>query len=240
MKKVYKFLLDLLLIVIFSISSAICIYKEFINLSLLINSQEITGKIEEVKYTHTRRSHYCTVYFEYENEGIKYRNNAEFRWLLTDRIRNSIMNEYRSGNKIIIAFDNYGNFQVKDRIKKELILYLIYLVISIALLSFAVSTFISNFQKKKKICIYIQKNNYKIKEIEKLENIPSYINMLKQNKIICFGIGSNKNFVEYSFNGKEFIERKSKNSKESETTINDEINLEKIIKIKLNEIERKA
>lgn len=240
MKKVYKFLLDLLLIVIFSISSAVCIYKEFINLSLLFNSQELTGKIEEVKYTHSRRSHYCTVYFEYENEGINYRNNAEFRWLLTDRIRNSIMNEYRSGNKIIIAFDSYGNFQVKDRIKKEFMIYLIYLVISIALLSFAISIFVSNFQGKKKVCIYIQKNNYKIKEIKKVENIASYINMLKRNEIICFGIGSNKNFVEYSFNGKDFIERKSKNSNESEATINDEINLEKIIKIKLNEIERKA
>ena len=240
MKKVYKFLLDLLLIVIFSISSAICIYKEFINLSLLINSQEITGKIEEVKYTHTRRSHYCTVYFEYENEGIKYRNNAEFRWLLTDRIRNSIMNEYRSGNKIIIAFDNYGNFQVKDRINKELILYLIYLVISIVLLSFAVSTFISNFQKKKKICIYIQKNNYKIKEIKKMENIPSYINMLKQNEIMCFGIGSANDFVEYSYTGKEFVERKSKNSTEEEKTINDESELEKILTKKLNEIKRKS
>ncbi len=64
--------------------------------------------------------------------------------------------------------------------------------------------------------------------------------MLKRNEIICFGIGSYKNFVEYSFNGKEFIERKSRNSKESETTINDEISLEKIIKKKLNEIEKKA
>ena len=237
MKKVYKFLLDLLLIVIFSISSAICIYKEFINLSLLINSQEITGKIEEVKYTHTRRSHYCTVYFEYENEGIKYRNNAEFRWLLTDRIRNSIMNEYRSGNKIIIAFDNYGNFQVKDRIKKELIIYSIYLLISIALLSFAVFSFLSNFSGKNKIEIYVQDNNYKILKIKKIENISKYIKKLEQNEIICFGIGSNKNFVEYSYTGKEFIERKSK---EEEKTISDESELEKIIKKKLNEIERKA
>jgi hypothetical protein len=241
MKKVFSYIRKLLFILIFTFSSAIFIYKEFINLSLLINSQEITGKIEEVKYTHTRRrSHYCTVYFEYEIEGIKYENNVTFNWMIIDRINNSIVNEYRNGAQIIIAYDDYGNFQVKNRIKKEFIIYLIYLLMSIAFLSLGVYLFLLNFPEKKKVSIYIQNTNYKIKEIKKLENIPSHINMLKQNKIICFGIGSNKDFIEFSYNGKEFIERKSKNSKEEEIIINDESELEKIIKIKLNEIERKA
>ena len=64
--------------------------------------------------------------------------------------------------------------------------------------------------------------------------------MLKQNEIMCFGIGSNKKFVEYSYTGKEFIQRKSRNTKEEEIIISDESELEKIIKKKLNEIERKA
>ena len=86
----------------------------------------------------------------------------------------------------------------------------------------------------------MQDNNYKILKIKKIENISKYIKRLEQNEIICFGIGSNKNFVEYSYTGKEFIERKSKKSKEEEKTISDESELEKIIKKKLNEIERKA
>ena len=240
MKKIFNYLLELLFIIIFAFSSGIFIYKEFINLSLLFKSQEINAIINEVEYTQRRHSHYCTVYFEYENEGIKYINNVTFNWLLIDRISNSILNEYRNGNKILIAYDSYGNFQVKSQIKKELVIYLIYLLISIAFLWFGVYSFLLNFPEKKKDCIYIQNNNYKIKKIKKLESITSYINMLKRNEIICFGIGSNKNFVEYSFNGKEFIERKSRNSKESETAINDEISLEKIIKKKLNEFKRKA
>ena len=240
MKKVFSYITELLFIIIFTFSSAIFIYKEFINLSLLFKSQEINAKVKQVEYTHTRHSHYCTVYFEYEIEGIKYRNNAEFNWMLIDRISNSILNEYRNGNQIIIAYDNYGNFQIKNRIKKEFIIYLIYLLISIAFLSLGVYSFLLNFPEKKKVSIYIQNTNYKIKEIKKLEFITSYINMLKQNKIICFGIGSNKDFIEFSYNGKEFIERKSKNSKEEEIIINDESELEKIIKKKLNEIERKA
>ena len=64
--------------------------------------------------------------------------------------------------------------------------------------------------------------------------------MLKQNEIMCFGIGSANDFVEYSYTGKEFVERKSKNSTEEEKTINDESELEKIIKKKLNEIKRKS
>ena len=240
MNKAFSYLTELLFIISFTFISAIFIYKEFINLSLLFKSQEINAKVKEVEYTHTRRSHYCTVYFEYEIEGIKYRNSAEFNWILIDRISNSIVNEYRNGDQIIIAYDNYGNFQVKNRIKKEFIIYLIYLLISIAFLSLGVYSFLSNFPDKKKLSIYIQNNNYKIKEIKKLERITSYINKLKQNEILCFGIGSNKNFVEYSYTGKEFIERKSKNSKEEEKIINDEIELEKIIKKKLNEIKRKA
>jgi hypothetical protein len=160
--------------------------------------------------------------------------------MIIDRINNTIVNEYRNGAQIIIAYDNYGNFQVKDRIKKELILYSVYLLISIALLSFAVYSFLSNFSGKSKIEIYVQDNNYKILKIKKIENISKYIKMLKQNEIMCFGIGSNKDFIEFSYNGKEFIERKSKNSKEEEKIINDESELEKIIKKKLNEIERKA
>ena len=240
MKKVYRYLTDFLLIILFSISSAFCIYKEFINASLLFKSQEINAKIEEVKYTHTRRSHHCTVYFEYEIEGIKYENNVTFNWMIIDRINNSIVNEYRNGDQIIIAYDDYGNFQVKDRIKKELIIYSVYLLISIALLSFAVFSFLSNFPGKNKIEIYVQDNNYKILKIKKIENISKYIKMLKQNEIMCFGIGSNKNFVEYSYTGKEFIQRKSRNTKEEEKTISDESELEKIIKKKLNEIERRA
>ena len=240
MKKVYRFLTDFLLIIIFSISSAFCIYKEFINANLLFKSQEINAKIEDVKYTHSRRFHYCTVYFEYEIEGIKYKNNVKFNWMIIDRINNSIVNEYRNGAQIIIAYDNYGNFQVKDRIKKELIIYSVYLLISIALLSFAVYSFLSNFSGKSKIEIYMQDNNYKILKIKKIENLSKYIKMLKQNEIMCFGIGSNKNFVEYSYTGKEFIERKSKNTKEEEKIISAESELEKIIKKKLNEMEKKA
>ncbi len=240
MKKVYRYLTDFLLIIIFSISSALFIYKEFINVSLLIKSQEINAKIKDVEYTHTRRSHYCTVHFEYEIEGIKYKNKVTFNWMIIDRINNSIVNEYRYGDQIIIAYDDNGNFQVKDRIKKELIIYSVYLLISIALLSFAVFSFLSNFPGKNKIEIYVQDNNYKILKIKKIENISKYIKMLKQNEIMCFGIGSNKNFVEYSYTGKEFIQRKSRNTKEEEKIISDESELEKIIRKKLNEIERKA
>ena len=228
MKKVYRFLTDFLLIIIFSISSALFIYKEFINANLLFKSQEINAKIEDVKYTHSRRSHYCTVYFEYEIEGIKYKNNVRFNWMIIDRINNSIVNEYRNGAQIIITYDNYGNFQVKDRIKKELIIYSVNLLISIALLSFSVYSFLSNFSGKSKIEIYMQDNNYKILKIKKVEKISSYIKLLKQNEIICFGIGCNKDFIEYSYTGKEFVERKSKNAKEEE----------KIIKKKLNEIKK--
>ena len=239
-KKLFGYFTDILLFILFSISSAFCIYKEFINVSLLLSSQELDAKIEEVKYTHNRRSHYCTVYFEYEIEGIKFKNNVEFNWMLIDRIRNSVLNEYRNGRQIIIAYDDYGNFQIKNRIKTELIIYLVYLLISVALLSFAVYSFLSNFPEKKKISIYIQKNNYTIREIKNLENVTSYINMLKQNEIMCFGIGSANDFVEYSYTGKEFVERKSKNSTEEEKTINDESELEKILKKKLNEIKRKS
>ena len=98
MNKVFSYLTELLFIISFTFISAIFIYKEFINLSLLFKYQEINAKVKEVEYTHTRRSHYCTVYFEYEIEGIKYRNSAEFNWMLIDRISNSIVNEYRNGD----------------------------------------------------------------------------------------------------------------------------------------------
>lgn len=136
--------------IIFScISIAFFINRVFVNVTLLLDSQVIIANIKDVKYTNSRRSHYCTLYFEYENEGIKYNNKAEYDLLLIDRISNLIAPEYRIGDKILIAHDNYGNFQVRHRIKTELFISSLYFLLSIALLIFAVYTFLSEINGKR-------------------------------------------------------------------------------------------
>lgn len=137
----------------FIIFSCICIAffinRVFVNVTLLLDSQVIIANIKDVKYTNSRRSHYCTLYFEYENEGIKYNNKAVYDLLLIDRISNLIAPEYRIGDKILIAHDNYGNFQVRHRIKTELFISSLYFLLSIALLSAGVYLLISEINGKR-------------------------------------------------------------------------------------------
>lgn len=238
MKKVVNYFVDIFVIIIFMFSAGIFIYKISENVGLLVSSQEIVAKIQKIEFKHHRRSTYCNIDFEYKIEESIYTNHVSFNWLFIDRVNNFINNEYRQNGEIEISIDRYGNCQVKKQIKKELFLYLLYLIISISFFIFFVRFYLVKFSIKGKNHFYIQDSNYKIKNIKTIGNIADYIAMLKNKEIICFGIGNNSNFVEYSYTGKEFVERKSNNSKETEKKIANDFELEKIVKLKLNKINK--
>ncbi|MBQ4496698.1 MAG: hypothetical protein II973_04250 [Spirochaetaceae bacterium] len=234
MKKLFAFLGDILLILFF-VTGAICLAHEtFVNINLIMHHQEINAKIVEAKYRRFHRSYSWTVHFEYEDEGKIYIGKARFRWLVINRIKNLRNDKYKNGDYVIVLVDRFGNFQLKEQIRTELFASSLYLLLYIFCVIICTNSLFSKKLIKGKTSFYIQGKDLKIKRIKEVESISAYINMLKQAEIICFGIGNNETFVEYSYKEGNFIERKSNGKSETEKVIEDEASLAKALKSKLN------
>lgn len=238
-KKLFAFLGNILLALFFA-AGAICLaYEIFVNISLIIQHQEINAKIVEAEYIRLRRNSYsCIVHFEYENEGKIYTGKARFRWLLINRIKNLKNEKYKNGSDIIVLADRFGNFQLKEQIKTELFASSLYLLLCIFFLIIFINSLFSKISIKGKTSFYIQGKDLKIKRINEIESISAYINMLKQDEIACFGIGNNETFVEYSYKDGKFFERKSNSRIETEKVIEDEASLAKTLKSRLKRTAR--
>ena len=149
MKKIFTFLADILIICFLLLASIICAYKAFSNISLLIKPQEFAAKITEVKIKGSRNGRNCSIVFEYEEENEKKINEVTFSWSILSGLGNFIKNDYAEGKTIIICKNNFGFYQVKARIKAEIIENFIMLIISLSMLVFFINSFYHSLPKKK-------------------------------------------------------------------------------------------
>ncbi len=240
MKKVLYLISEILIIFLFLFGTINYGYYTFSNISLLFKSQEFEAKILNVEIVKKRRDHHCTIVFEYAEENKNYINEAKFSWNILKGITNSIKPDYAEGKSITICKNQFEFFQVKDQIKSEIFINLLFFIICLSISTFLIEFLYSSFPEKHKKSFYIQGKNFKIKRIKNLESVSFYINQLKQNEILCFGIENKNGFVEYSFHNNNFIERKSNKEREETEKIIDEHSLETSVKRRIKLLENKA
>lgn len=205
--KIKEYVASVLGISIFLFCSIILLINVKNNMELLFNHSEINVKIISKEVYHLHKSTYCELVFEYNTNDLLYEGKTNFKYGIFKRIDNLVFDKYDIGSELVLLYNSENNFFVKREFKGEMIKNILFLIISMALVVLFINMlFVGNNNKEE---IYIQNRKYKIKKVKRddIEKFVYYLNQIKHNEIICFGITKNGKTYEYSYENGIYYER---------------------------------